>query len=341
MKNQKVGNLERRPVSVAPMMDRTDRHFRAFMRLISSKALLYSEMITTSAILHGNRQHLLGFSAQEKPLALQLGGDDPRALAECATVAEGLGYDEVNLNVGCPSNRVQEANFGACLMKIPEKVAEGVQAMRNAVNIPVTVKHRIGVDDKDHYKDLAHFVQIVAESGAQRFSIHARKAWLSGLSPKENREIPPLRYEDVYRLKSEYPQLTIDINGGVTKIDQIRKHLENVDGVMVGRAVYQDPFLFATVDQEFYGSTKFSPSRREVIDGTIAYAEMWLEKGQELRRICRHLIGLMKGCKGARSWRRTLSEGFCKVQAGTEVLLAAIETVPDNVLDDRPLIKEA
>ena len=341
MKNQVEVNFAKWPVSVAPMMDRTDRHFRAFMRLISSKALLYSEMITTSAVLYGNHQRLLGFSAQEKPLALQLGGDDPRALAECATVAEGLGYDEVNLNVGCPSNRVQEANFGACLMKIPEKVAEGVQAMRNAVNIPVTVKHRIGVDDKDHYKDLAHFVNIVAESGAQRFSIHARKAWLSGLSPKENREIPPLRYEDVYRLKSEYPQLTIDINGGVTRIDQIRKHLQNVDGVMVGRAAYEDPFLFATVDQEFYSSHKLCPTRREIIEGTIAYAEMWLEKGIGLRIICRHLIGLMKGCKGAKRWRRVLSEGFCKGQAGTEVVLKAIEVVPDNVLDHRPSSKQA
>ena len=319
------------------MMDRTDRHFRAFVRLISSKSLLYSEMITTSAILHGNRDYLLNFSARERPLALQLGGEDPRALAECAIVAEGFGYDEVNLNVGCPSNRVQGAQFGACMMKVPERVAEGVLAMRAAVDIPVTVKHRIGVDDKDQYRDLAHFVEIVAEAGAQRFSVHARKAWLSGLSPKENREIPPLRYEDIYRLKREHPQLIVEINGGIVNIGQIKRHLDNVDGVMIGRAAYENPFLFATVDQEFYGSTRPSPTRREIIEGTIAYADSWFERGLELSRISRHLIGLMKGCQGARMWRRILSEGFCKAKAGTEVLLAALEAVPDIVLDERPL----
>jgi tRNA-dihydrouridine synthase A len=330
------GVVTRWPVSVAPMMDRTDRHFRAFIRRISSEVLLYSEMVTTSAVLHGNREHLLGFSAQENPLALQLGGDDPQALADCAVIAQGFGYDEVNLNAGCPSNRVQKAHFGACLMKVPEKVAEAVLAMRAAVDIPVTVKHRIGVDDVDQYRDLVRFVEIVADAGAQRFSIHARKAWLSGLSPKENRNIPPLRYEDVYRLKRENPRFIVEINGGVSNVRQVKNHLENVDGVMIGRAAYDDPFLLATVDQEFYGSNSAPSTRREIIEATISYAELWLQRGLQMGRIARHLIGLMKGCQGARTWRRILSEGSNKPEAGPEVLLSALEAAPKAVLDERP-----
>jgi len=231
------------PVSVAPMMDYSDRHFRYFMRQMTKKALLYTEMINTQAIIHGDRHKLLDFSPLEKPVALQLGGDNPHQLAECAKIGQDWGYDEINLNVGCPSSRVQSGNFGACLMAQPEKVAKCVETMIEAVDIPVTVKHRIGIDNQDSYENMANFVKIVAEGGCQRFVVHARKAWLQGLSPKENRHIPPLRYEEVYRLKQEFPHLIIEINGGITTIEAIQTHLNYVDGVMIGRVACDNPYI--------------------------------------------------------------------------------------------------
>ena len=324
------------PVSVAPMMDRTDRHFRAFMRRITRETLLYTEMITTGAILHGDRDHLLGFSPEERPLTLQLGGDDPTALAACASLAERLGYDEVNLNVGCPSDRVQRGRFGVCLMKEPSRVAAGIAAMRASTAIPVTVKHRIGVDSLDRYEDLARFVATVAEAGPERFIVHARKAWLQGLSPKENRTVPPLRYQDVYRLKREFPHLRIEINGGVRAVDSVRSHLARVDGVMIGRAAYEDPYLFATFDRDFYGSPEPPPTRREVVAGMLIYAESWLERGLNLQRITRHLLPLMNGLPGARSWRRLLSERSHLPGAGPELLEVAMKSIPSTLLEESP-----
>ena len=324
------------PLSVAPMMDRTDRHFRAFMRRITGETLLYTEMVTTGAVLHGDRERILGFSVEERPLALQLGGDDPAALAECAALGEALGFDEVNLNVGCPSDRVQKGRFGVCLMKEPRRVAAATAAMLAAVRIPVTVKHRIGVDHLDRFEDLARFVAIVAETGVERFTVHARKAWLRGLSPKENRTVPPLRYHEVYRLKERFPRLTIEINGGIRSLDAAAEHLNHVDGVMIGRAAYEDPFLFATADQAFYGRSGLPPSRHEVIEGMIPYTERWLSQGVYLSRISRHLLTLFNGRPGARGWRRTLSEKAHLPGAGVEVIREALAGVPEGVLDERP-----
>ena len=241
-------------LSVAPMMDRTDRFFRLFMRQLTRRTLLYTEMVTARAVLHGDRERLLGYHPSEHPLALQLGGSDPGELRECARVAQDRGYDEVNLNVGCPSDRVQSGSFGACLMKTPAVVAACVAAMREVTDIPVTVKHRIGVDDLDRYEDMADFVRTVSEEGgAVRFSVHARKAWLKGLSPKENRSVPPIRYEDVYRLKAELPHLDVEINGHVKTLDEVREHLRRVDAVMIGRAAWDDPYLFARADRDIFG----------------------------------------------------------------------------------------
>lgn len=267
------------PLSIAPMMDRTDRHYRYFMRQITRRTLLYTEMVTTAAILHGDQEQLLGFSPEEKPLVLQLGGDNPNHLATCAKIAEDIGYDQVNLNVGCPSDRVQNGNFGACLMAQPELVAKAVEAMQKVVNIPVTIKHRIGIDDQDKYEDMANFVRIVANAGCQHFSVHARKAWLQGLSPKENRTIPPLRYEEVHRLKQEFPQLFIEINGGFKTLTEVKDQLQFVDAVMIGRAAYDHPYLFATADQEIYGEKTPPLTRQEVIEAMYPYLEYWLQKG--------------------------------------------------------------
>ena len=315
------------------MMDRTDRHYRFFMRQITRRTLLYTEMVTTSAVLKGDRQRLLGFDPEEKPLALQLGGDDPQALAECSGIAEDMGYDEINLNVGCPSDRVQKGRFGACLMAEPTRVAEGVAAMRQRVSIPVTVKHRIGIDDLDSYEDMHRFVMTVAQAGCDRFSIHARKAWLQGLSPRENREIPPLRYNDVYRLKRDLPSLRIEINGGITTMDDAELHLERVDGVMIGRAAYERPFLFAVADRRFFGVTHADPTRRHVLAALTPYLDRWHRRGLPLSRITRHLINLFAGQPGARYWRRTLSEHATKTECGPGILLAAASRAPAEVLD--------
>ncbi len=327
---------ERWPLSVAPMMDRTDRHYRYFMRQITRHTLLYTEMVTTGAILQGDRSRLLGFTPEEKPLALQLGGDNPQDLATCARIAEDMGYDEVNLNIGCPSPRVQKGSFGACLMAEPQRVADAVAAMRQAVRLPVTVKHRIGVDDLDSYDDMRRFVEIVAAAGCDRFSVHARKAWLSGLSPKQNRTVPPLRYDDVYRLKRELPELRIEINGGITSLDDAEAHLREIDGVMIGRAAYDRPYLFAEADQRFFGSLRRPPSRRQVVSALTDYLEQHSPQGMPVSRLTRHVLQLFAGQPGARSWRRYLSENAPSPGCGPEILLQATSKIPDSVLDYRP-----
>lgn len=321
-------NRPMNPLSVAPMMERTDRHFRYLMRQITRRTLLYTEMITTAAITHGDRTKLLGFSPEEKPLSLQLGGDHPIELAECARIAEDLGYDEINLNVGCPSSRVQNGHFGACLMAQPETVARCIEAMQKAVVIPVTVKHRIGIDEYDRYEDMSHFVRIVADAGCRRFTVHARKAWLKGLSPKDNRTIPPLRYEDVYRLKAEFPDLLIEINGGITTLEQVQQHLQKVDAVMIGRAAYDNPYLFATVDRDIYGDKTPSPTRHEVIENMLPYLEFWLSKGLKLSGISRHLLQVFVGQPGTKAWKRHISENAHLENAGVEVIVQALQEIP-------------
>jgi tRNA-dihydrouridine synthase A len=318
-----MGNL----LSVAPMMDYTDRHFRYFLRQITRRPLLYTEMIAAMAIKHGDRYKLLGFSHLEKPLSLQLGGDDSVLLAECARIGEDFGYDEINLNVGCPSSRVSEGNFGACLMARPAAVGQAIAAMQKAVSIPVTVKHRIGIDDRDSYEDLAHFVRIVAGAGCQRFTVHARKAWLRGLSPKENRTVPPLRYEDVYRLKQDFPDLFIEINGGIVTLDQVRSHLHQVDAVMIGRAAYENPYLLATVDRDFYGDPVTPPTRREAIEKMIPYIDEWVSKGYKLHTISKHLLQLFAGQPGTKAWKRYISENSHRSNADSSVIRQALHQV--------------
>lgn len=316
------------PLSIAPMMDRTDRHFRYFMRQMTRRTLLYTEMVTSAAIIHGDRAKLLGFSPEEKPLVLQVGGDQPQELAICAEIAEDMGYDQVNLNVGCPSSRVLDGNFGACLMAQPQRVAEAVSKMQSRVKIPVTVKHRIGIDDRDRYEDMANFVQIVSASGCQQFTVHARKAWLQGLSPKENRDIPPLRYEDVHRLKQEFPHLLIEINGGLTTFYQVNEQLKSVDAVMIGRAAYDHPYLFATADQEFYSEETTPLTRHQVVEAMFPYLEYWLSRGVKLNSIMRHVLQLFTGQPGTKAWKRYLSENGYLPGAGIEVVREALTQVP-------------
>lgn len=316
-------------------MDWTDRHYRFFMRQLSKHTLLYSEMVTTGAILYGDEERHLAFTALEQPLALQLGGDDPHALAHCARLAQQYGYNEVNLNVGCPSDRVQRGTFGACLMARPEQVRDCIAAIKEAVTLPVTVKHRIGIDALDSYQDMYNFVRVVREAGADKFTVHARKAWLQGLSPKENRNIPPLRYADVYRLKCDFPELRIEINGGIKDFESAKKHLSHVDAVMIGRAAYQNPYLFARADTLFYQSSQPISSRREVIEAMLPYIARCLEQDIYLRSIGRHMLQLFAGQRGARAWKRHLSENMHHQGAGLEVILEAVQKVPAEVLDAR------
>ena len=309
-----------RKLSIAPMMDRTDRHFRYFLRLISKHTLLYTEMITSRAIVHGDRDHLLDYSEREHPLALQVGGSDPAELSACTQIAEDMGYDEVNLNVGCPSDRVQSGKFGACLLAEPELVAECVGTMQNNVSIPVTVKMRLGIDDRDSYEELISFVQTVSAAGCKTFIMHARKAWLNGLSPKENREIPPLEYGKVYQLKKDFPELEIIINGGFTSMAEIKIQLPHVDGVMIGRAAYQNPYLLAEADRMIFNDNSGPPGRDEILDKFRGYVKQQLSLGVPLNAMTRHILGLYQGQPGARTFRRQISENAHKPGAGIEVL---------------------
>ena len=309
------------------MMDWSDRHCRFFWRLLTRRALLYTEMVTTGALLHGDSERFLHFNPEEHPVALQLGGSDPAQLARCAAMAREWGYDEVNLNCGCPSDRVQSGMFGACLMAQPALVADCVAAMRDACDIPVTVKHRIGIDDMECFDEMLQFVTAIAARGCSTFIVHARKAWLSGLSPRENREIPPLHYDWVYRLKQERPDLTVVLNGGVTSIDQCREHLTAVDGVMVGREAYHNPYMLAEVDRALFGDASPVPSRGEVAAALVPYVRRELEAGTQLHHITRHILGLFQGIPGARRFRRHLSENAYKQGAGLSVLEDAIALV--------------
>jgi len=316
------------PLCVAPMMDWTDRHCRFFHRQISRHTLLYTEMLTTGAVLHGDRERLLGFTPAEHPVALQLGGSEPADLAAAARIGEEWGYDEINLNVGCPSDRVQSGRFGACLMAEPDLVARLVSAMREAVRIPVTVKSRIAIDEMEEWPTLEDFVRRVSAAGCTRFIVHARKAWLKGLSPRENREVPPLRYELVYRLKSEFPHLDISINGGIRTLEATAEHLRHVDGVMLGRAAYETPYVLAEADQRFFGASEPPRDRHAVVEAMLPYIETQRSRGAPLNSITRHMLGLFQGLPGARAWRRYLSENVHTPGAGPEVVVAAMAQVP-------------
>ncbi|KAB0460889.1 tRNA dihydrouridine(20/20a) synthase DusA [Vibrio kanaloae] len=318
-------------LSVAPMLDWTDRHCRYFHRLLSQQTLLYTEMVTTGAILHG-KGDFLEYNEQEHPLALQLGGSNPVDLAACAKLAGDRGYDEVNLNVGCPSDRVQNGRFGACLMAEPELVADCVSAMKEVTDIPITVKTRIGIDDQDSYEFLAKFVSTVSEKGGcEQFTIHARKAWLSGLSPKENREIPPLDYDRAYQIKKDFSDLVIAVNGGITTLEQTKEHLQHLDGVMIGREAYHSPFILAEVDQQIFGLDTPIKKRSQVVEEMYPYIERELSYGASLGHISRHMLGLFQSMPGARQWRRYISENAHKKGAGIEVMQTALAKIPKEL----------
>jgi tRNA-dihydrouridine synthase A len=315
------------------MMEWTDRHCRFFHRLLTRRAVLYTEMLTTGAVLHGDRARLLRYDPVEHPLALQVGGADPRALAQCAIIAADLGYDEINLNVGCPSDRVQEGRFGACLMAEPALVGDCIVAMKTATAIPVTVKCRIGIDEQDPEAALAVFAETVERAGADALIVHARKAWLKGLSPKENREVPPLDYDRVYRLKAAHPRLTIVLNGGIASVAEARAHLDRVDGVMMGRAAYQQPWRLLGVDPFVFGDEASFTSPRAAAAALIPYVERELAAGTRLHAITRHLHGLFQGVLGARAYRRRLADA-ASPQAGAALLIEALALVSDGVLSD-------
>ena len=305
--DSRVTPIDRR-LSVAPMMDCTDRHFRYLVRLFTRHTLLYTEMVTSAALVRGRRYRLLDFAEEEHPIALQLGGSDPRELGQCARFAAERGFDEINLNVGCPSDRVRSGRFGACLMAEPDVVARCVEAMRAAGGLPVTVKTRIGIDDRDRYEDLVEFTGAVAAAGCATVIIHARKAWLTGLSPKENREIPPLRYDVVYRLKADFPALEVIVNGGITSLEEASRHNARVDGSMMGREAYRNPFVLAEADRRVFGAeTAVAPDRTEVAHAMRAYASRELARGTRLHHVTRHMLGLFHATGGARRWRRHLS----------------------------------
>lgn len=313
------------------MMEYTDKHCRYLLRLISKNTLLYTEMVTAGAVLKGDRQYLLGFDAKEHPLALQLGGSDADALKECSKIAEDWGYDEVNLNVGCPSDRVQTGAIGAVLMAEPERVADCIHAMEQAVAIPVTVKCRIGIDDQDTYEALNHFVDTVAAGGCKTFIVHARKAILQGLSPKQNREIPPLNYDRVYRLKEEFSNLEIIINGGITSLAQSVSHLEQVDGVMIGREAYHNPYILADADRIIFGDDRPTiPSRHQVLEAFMDYVAQEVSRGTQLKHMAKHTFGLFHGQPGARHYRRFLSENIHRGDADVAILKAALKQVPEG-----------
>ncbi len=309
---------------IAPMLDCTDRHFRYFSRLISRHTVLYTEMITTGALIYGDRERFLAYNNIEHPVAVQLGGSDPEALSTCAKMIMDHGYDEVNLNVGCPSDRVQSGQFGACLMKTPDLVADCIAAMADVVDIPVTLKTRIGLDDNEDYEPLYNLISMVSEAGCNTVIIHARNAWLNGISPKQNREIPPLRYDVVYKLKKDFPHLEVVINGGLKSLEESQIVLDHVDGVMVGREAYSNPYSLALVDQVLYQDNHDIPTRLQILENYIPYIKRELEQGCPLKHITRHILGLFQGCPGARRWRRHISENVFKPGAGIELLDSAI-----------------
>ena len=312
-------------------MDWTDRHCRYMLRLISRRALLYTEMVTTEAILCGDRERLLSYDQSEHPVALQLGGADPDALAVCARIGADCGYDEINLNVGCPSDRVQSGRFGACLMLEPDRVARCIEAMASVVDIPVTVKSRIGVDNQDEWESLSALSRATREAGSVRHIVHARKAWLKGLNPKQNREIPPLRYDIVYRLKQAEPSLVVIMNGGLQSSFDIDSHLSEVDGVMLGRAVYQNPYLLAHVDGDYYGDSRPTISRRNIVIGMIDYIEKEVKEGTPPRSLTRHMVGIFQGMPGARRWRQHLSEDVHQGQSVGAAIRDALDQIPPEI----------
>lgn len=317
-------------LAVAPMMDWTDRHCRYFLRLIAPRAWLYTEMVTTGAILHGDVERFLRFDPAEHPIALQLGGSEPSALAQAAVEGEKFGYDEININIGCPSDRVQNGRFGACLMAEPDLVADAVRAMGEAVSLPVTVKTRIGIDDRDDYGFLRDFVGKIEEAGCRHVVIHARKAILAGLSPKENREIPPLDYSRVHRLKQDFPDLTVILNGGLKTSGEILEQIEHVDGVMIGREAYQNPYALIDMERTLFGGGEPAKTRHEVAQNYLGYVNARRSAGVPLKSMTRHILGLFNGLPGARAWRRHLSEEAVRDDAGAEVIEAALALVPET-----------
>lgn len=320
------------------MLDWTDRHCRYFLRQISRHVLLYSEMISSGALLHRDPARFLDYHAAEHPLALQLGGSDPEELAQCARLADEWGYDEINLNIGCPSDRVQSGRFGACLMAEPGLVADCVTAMRESTGSPVTVKHRIGIDHRDSYEELARFVETVADAGCQTFIVHARKAWLKGLSPRENREVPPLSYATVYRLKNDFPQLDIIVNGGIRSLQAVSAHLNHVDGAMIGRAAYHNPWILADADHHIFGDLAAPRTPQDTVLGMQPYVETELERGTSLHHITRHMLGLFQGLPGARAWRRHLSQQANRPGAGWQTVLQAMACIRDGAGTEVPLL---
>ena len=312
------------------MLDWTDRHERYFLRLISKHAWLYTEMVTTGALIHGDYERHLKFNHEEHPVALQLGGSDVENMTTCAKMAEDYGYDEVNINVGCPSDRVQKGAFGACLMAEPELIADCVAAMQQAVSIPVTVKNRLGIDDQDEQESLRRFISTVADAGCQTFIVHARKAWLKGLSPKQNRDVPPLNYDLVYAVKREFPELEIIINGGITTLDACQQHLQSVDGVMVGREAYHNPYHLIKVDAMIYDDAHPTATRLQILQQYIEYVEERLSEGVFLKHMTRHILGLFQGQVGAKAWRRHISEQAHKAGAGIEVLHEAASYISES-----------
>lgn len=315
------------------MLDWTDRHERYFLRIISHHALLYTEMVTTGAIIFGDRDRYLQFNKEEHPVALQLGGSDVKHLAECTKIAEDYGYDEVNLNLGCPSNRVQNGSFGACMMAEPELVGECIAAMKQAVEIPVSAKTRIGIDDKDSFEELVHFVGTLHEAGCENFVMHARKAILKGLSPKENRTVPPLKYDVVYKIKELFPQCQISLNGGVKTLDETLMHLKQVDGVMMGREAYHNPYLLSDVDRLIFEDDHAVLTRHQMVESMFPYIEKEMQKGVRLQSIVRHMLGIFQGVKGTKAWKRYISENAHKTDADLDVLKHALTLVEDRAID--------
>lgn len=336
MNTEKTPNYPNRRFSVAPMMDWTDRHYRYFARLMSKEALLYTEMVTTGAILYGkDRDRFLAYNDSENPLALQLGGSNPEHLAECSRLATEYGYDEINLNVGCPSDRVQNNMIGACLMAHKELVADCIEAMQGVTDKPVTVKCRIGIDNQEPAELLPDFLETIMARGCKSFTIHARKAWLEGLSPKENREIPPLDYNLVYQMKEQYPELEVVINGGIKSFSEMQEHLQYVDGVMIGREAYQNPYLLAEVDQRLFNSDRDIISRHDAVSMMLPYIESQLQNGCYLGHISRHMLGIFQGCAGGRKFRRYISENAYKAGAGPEVIEQALALVSEQAILDQ------